>query len=110
MSSKISPNLAAQLEKLDADIPLDVGLELSLPMGQTEPGWSRPQKIKALKENFNQNTEEIEQFIGQVGGMILERGWLNGTLLAHIPAHCLHQLSEIDTISALDIPRTIESD
>ncbi|WP_009630103.1 hypothetical protein [Synechocystis sp. PCC 7509] len=110
MSSKISPNLAAHLQKLDTSEPLDVVLELTLPIQQIQEGQSRQQKITTLKEAFNENTAPIEQVIHQVGGTVIGRGWLNQTLRAYIPAYGLKQLSELDVVSALDIPKTIERD
>lgn len=84
MFAKISPNLAARVQKLDASEALDVVVELSSPTKETQQAQSRQQKITALKESFNQNTQPLEQLIQQLGGTVIGRGWLNGTLLAQI--------------------------
>jgi hypothetical protein len=110
-AAKLRPDLSTRLAQAEADDVLDVVLELD---PQTEPDAPAPQsrreQIALRKETFDNDVVPVEEAINESGGKVVARAWINNTVLARVPARGVEQLSELDKVAALDVPRTIEAE
>jgi hypothetical protein len=109
--SKVSEQLLEQLEKPDADEMLDVVIELRSPdTPQTKAAQSRAEKIAAMKQNFLQDVEPVEEAVRSVGGELTGQAWINRTVRARVPTVGVRKLSEQDQIAKVDVPHALERD
>lgn len=110
-ATKLKPDLTARLAQADADEVLDVVLELD---PQTELADAAPQsrseQIALRKEIFSHDVVPVEEAIQEAGGEVVDQAWINQTVLARVPVRGVEQLSELDKVMALDVPRTIEAE
>jgi hypothetical protein len=110
-AAKLNPDLATRLAQADAHDVLDVVLELD---PQSEPPAAAPQsrseQIALRKETFSHDVVPVEEAIHEAGGEVLGRAWINQTVRARVPAQGVEQLSELEKVAALDVPRRLEAD
>jgi hypothetical protein len=110
-AAKLKPDLKVQLTEAAATEVLDVVLELR---SQAEPVAAAPQsrseQIALRKEAFSHDVVPVEEAVHEVGGEVLDRAWINQTVRARVPAEGVEQLSELDQVETLDIPRRLEAD
>jgi len=110
-AAKLQPNLKAQLTEAAATEVLDVVLELR---SQAEPAAGAPQsrseQIALRREAFSHDAVPVEEAVREVGGEVLGRAWINQTVRARVPAEGVEQLSELDQVETLDVPRRLEAD
>jgi hypothetical protein len=110
-AAKLTPELTTRLAQADADDVLDVVVELD---PQTEPAAATPQsrreQIALRKETFIHDVAPVEEAIHEAGGEVVDRAWINQTVRARVPAQGVEQLSELDKVAALDVPRRLEAD
>jgi hypothetical protein len=110
-AAKLKPDLSTRLAQADADDVLDVVLELD---PQTELAAAAPQsrseQIALRKETFNHDVVPVEKAIHEAGGEVVGRTWINQTVLARVPARGVEQLSKLDQVAVLDVPRTLEAE
>ncbi|HEY6730199.1 MAG TPA: hypothetical protein VI039_04155 [Solirubrobacterales bacterium] len=98
---KITEELGTQLGGAPDDL-LDVIVELS-----PDPA-SESESMAAEKESFEKAAEPVDEAISRHGGEVIDKAWINRTLLAKIPAAKVAELTSLDEIVALDAPRQIE--
>ena len=110
-AAKLNPELATRLAQADAHDVLDVVVELD---PQSEPPAAAPQsrseQIALRKETFGHDVVPVEEAIHEAGGEVLDRAWINQTVRARVPAQGVEQLSELEKVAALDVPRRLEAD
>ena len=110
-AAKLNPDLATRLAQADAHDVVDVVLELD---PQSEPPAAAPQsrseQIALRKEMFSHDVVPVEEAIHEAGGEVIGRAWINQTVRARVPAQGVEQLSELEKVAALDVPRRIEAD
>ena len=101
----MTKELRAHLESATDDSLVDVILEIdpgeSLSFAPETPRQSR---IAAGRQQFLEVVEPVQQRILQLGGEVLDHGWLNHTLRARVPAGTIRQLAEADCVTSVDVP------
>ncbi len=108
-TSKLTPDLTNRLTQAAVDDVLDIVLELDpKPEPEVATPQSRSEQIALRKEKFSRDVVPVEETIREVGGEVVDRAWINQTVLARVPARGVEELSEIDKVAALDVPRTLE--
>lgn len=90
---------------------VEVIVELT-PATQTEAAepTSRTEKIAFRKQSFLQDLEPVAKAISNQGGEVIDSAWLNQTVKAKLSAEGIEQLSQLNQVSAIDIPRRITAD
>jgi len=111
-AAKLTPHLTTRLTDAADDDILDVVLELDPKSTESAVGaqQSRSEEIALRKEIFSNEVVPVEQTIHEVGGEVVDRAWINQTVLARVPARGVEQLSELEKVAALDVPRTLEAE
>lgn len=109
MPARISSELGSRIHGIGGEELVDVVVELRRP---EEPPIeaSRDERIRALKEAFDQQAPEIERAVVAEGGVILDRAWINQTVKAKVPAGSISALAARDDITAIDVPHALEPD
>lgn len=111
---KVSTRLAQQVKSSapESDL-LDVIVELehetSINSARSN-SKSRSEQINERKASFARISSPVENVINEVGGKVLEKAWINNTLLAKLPAAGLKTVSELKEVEILDAPHSLESD
>jgi len=109
--AKLTPDLTTQLTQAAGDDVLDVVVELDPRTGPaTATPQSRSEQIALRKEAFSNDVVPVEEAIHEVGGEVVDRAWINQTVLARVPAQGVEHLSELEKVATLDIPRALEPD
>ena len=110
-AAKLTPDLTTRLTQAAADDVLDVVLELHPQPGPAAAApQSRSERIAVRKETFSHDVAPVEEAIHESGGEVVDRAWINQTVLARVPAQAVEQLSELEKVAALDVPRTLEAE
>jgi hypothetical protein len=110
-AAKLKPDLKDQLTQAAPTEVLDVVLELGLPAEPVDGApQSRSEQIALRKEAFSHDVVPVEEAVREVGGEVLDRAWINQTVRARVPAEGVEQLSELDKVETLDVPRRLEAD
>ena len=110
MSGKISPALTDRLSRTTPTELVEIVLELIPPPPPVAAASPSRRDLVALKDAFAVESLPIEQIIDQVGGVVLERLWLNHTLKARVPAARLDQLVGSPRIVAIDVARPLTAE
>jgi hypothetical protein len=105
MASKVTPRLAEQVADRRDNDKFDVVVELQ-PQSPPTAG-SRVERVRALKNAFEQSATDVRRRIGELGGEVVDVAWLNKTLLTKLPKRALARLEDDERIVALDTPRMI---
>src|SRR5215204_3560718 len=109
--AKLTPDLTTQLTQAAGDDVLDVVVELDPRTGPaTATPQSRSEQIALRNDAFSNDVVPVEETIHEVGGEVVDRAWVNQTVLARVPARGVEQLSELEKVAALDVPRTLEAE
>lgn len=109
--AKLTPDLSERLTGAAADDVLDVVVELRAGDAPDEGRpLSRQEEISYRKEAFGEEALPVEETIQRAGGEVVERAWINQTVLARVPARGVDELSELDGVAAIDVPRTLEAE
>lgn len=109
--AKLTPDLSARLTNAAAEDVLDVVVELRAEGAPAQMSQrSRQEEISSRKQAFGEEAVPVEETIQRAGGEVVERAWINQTVLARVPARGVDELSELDGVAALDVPRTLEAD
>jgi hypothetical protein len=106
---KLSPELAAQLASAGPDELIDVIFEMEEPMGE-DAGQDRSTRIAARKRTFTEASGPVETLVEDLGGIVVDRAWINRTLRARVPAGQLDALARAEGVRRIDVPRRIEPD
>jgi hypothetical protein len=101
--TKITPDLAAEVDAAESSNLLDVVVELA---GDD----SEAADMTAAKAAFARAAEPVTEVISASGGLVLEGAWLNYTLRARVPARAISEVAGADGVSALDVPHRLEAD
>jgi hypothetical protein len=110
-AAKLKPDLAAQVAQAASDDVLDVVVELDPQAGPDAAApQSRSEQIALRKEAFSRDVAPVEETVREVGGEVVDRAWINQTVLARVPARGVEQLSELNKVAVLDVPHTLEPD
>lgn len=108
-SPKVTPRLADQLESLLPDDLVEVVIEL-----RQQPDMptraSRAEAIAIRRRSFEASAAPVEELVRELGGMSLERAWLNRSLRIMVRAGHLHRIAQLDQVALLDTTTAIESD
>jgi hypothetical protein len=100
------------IERLDAaagDLLIDIILEVR-PRSAAAPtaqALSRTEAIAATKQQFSEAAAPVEQHVTKLGGEILERAWINGSIRARVPVSSVRQLADTDGIASIDVPHRL---
>ena len=109
---KLTSVLATRVEEADDDEVLDIVLELKPAAGtvaDTSAG-TRAEKIAARQEAFSHSSLPVETAIRQAGGEVVASAWINQTVRARVPAKGVGQLSDLEPVAVVDLPRALEPD
>ena len=100
----LPPRLLQVVHCAQEDEPIDVVVEVgdAAPL-EEPPSSSRAERIAVRKEAFAARAEPAEQAVRQVGGEVLERAWINRTLLARVPAGRVKELCRADGVANIDV-------
>lgn len=110
-AAKLTPDLTTRLTQSSADDVLEIVLELYPQAGPAAAApQSRSEQIALRKETFSQDVVPVEESIHEVGGEVVDRAWINQTVLARVPARGVERLSDLEKVAALDVPRTLEAE
>ena len=107
--AKLTPGLIERLDAAAADPFIDVILELH-PQSSARPtdkALSRAEAIAATKRHFSEAAAPVEQHVTRLGGEILERAWINGSIRARVLASSVRQLADADGIASIDVPHEL---
>ena len=109
---KVTPELEALTESQPANDWVDIVVEFQPPnaLDVTEQGKSRSEKIEMQKEAFRQSLRPVEDLVKRVGGDITGRAWINRSVRLRFPASRLSELSELETVAKVDVPRQLNLD
>lgn len=108
-ASKLTSSLASRIQRVEADDLVDVILELQpIDPSIASHARSRSERIAAHQEAFSRESQPVETVIRQCGGEVIGSAWINQTVRARVPAKVLGQLSDLEPVALLDVPRTIE--
>jgi hypothetical protein len=94
---KITPELESRAREEDDDALVEVVVELAEPS-------SEQASMDELKAAFRESAEPVAEAIAGLGGEVQGEAWINRTLKARVPARGLSDLSNIETVAALDVP------
>jgi hypothetical protein len=108
-AAKLKPDLTTRLAQAAAEDVLDVVVEMDAQPAATAP-QSRSEQITLRKEKFDHDVVPVEEAIHEAGGEVVGRAWINQTVRARVPAQGVEQLSELEKVAALDVPRRLEAD
>ena len=102
---KLTKELRAHLDSASDDSLVEVILEIrnSEPISFA-PDASRQSRIAAGRQQFLDAVEPVQDRIRQLGGQVLDQGWLNHTLRARVPARTVGQLAEAECVTSVDVP------
>lgn len=109
MGSKLTPEVAALIDRTGDDDWLEVIVELE-PDQKSEAGLetkSRTEKIAALKEEFLQNISPLEETVRKLGGEITGRAWINRSVRVRVPARNIKELAKVGGVAILDVPHRL---
>lgn len=109
-STKVTPKLAAQLERLHPSEMFELILELDPRFFRIEESTSssRMEKIACQKAAFNSAVAPIDIAIRQVGGEVTGAAWINQTLRVRVPVTAIKKLAEMEIIASLDTANSLE--
>jgi len=105
----LTPGLIERLEAAAGDPLIDVILEVHA-QPAAEPATralSRTEAIAATKQRFSEAAAPVEQHVMKLGGEILERAWINGSIRARVPVSSIRQLADAEGIASIDVPHTL---
>jgi len=105
-SEKVSSDLAAVLDSSGTDDTVDVVIELEPDEAPASTG-SRAERIAAARAAFAAAADPVESAVVGAGGEVLDRAWINKTLLARVAAGSLERLSALRAVRAVDVPRKL---
>ena len=109
--AKLTPDLSARLTNAAAEDYLEVVVELRAEdVPAQESPRSRQEEISSRKQAFGAEAIPVEDTIQRAGGEVVERAWINQTVLARVPARGVDELSELDGVAAIDVPRRLEAE
>lgn len=108
-AAKLKPDLTTRLAQAAAEDVLDVVVEMDAQPAAAAP-QSRSEQITLRKEKFDHDVVPVEEAIHEAGGEVVGRAWINQTVRARVPAQGVEQLSELEKVAALDVPRRLEAD
>lgn len=89
---------------------MDVVVEISTNAAPLVQTGSRADRIAGLKAVFERDCAPVEQAIRGVGGEVTGRAWINQTMRARVPAGALGELSSLEEVQHLDLPRALEAE
>lgn len=100
---KLTAGLRSELEKRPDDAVLDIVVELA-------HDAEAPRSIEEARQAFTERAEPVESAIAELGGVVVDKAWINSTLHARVPAGLLPRLSGVESVAALDVPHRITPD
>jgi hypothetical protein len=116
-SAKITPALRSRLDAGDPAEMLDVIVEFSPAQsgaasdsGGVNETLGRSEKIAAQKREFTEVATPVEQLVTDLGGEVMGRAWLNGTLEARLRASRVRDLTTAPGVRTLDVPHRLSRD
>lgn len=71
---------------------------------------SRSQKISHRKGQFEAVSQEVENAIRRMDGQILDRVWLNHTLLVRMPIPKIFALEQLQQVARIELPQTLHKE
>jgi len=60
-----------------------------------------------MQASFADYSKPVEDTVQALGGKVLDKIWLNGSIAARLPATAIAKLQDIKQISLLDVPHRI---
>jgi hypothetical protein len=106
---KITDDLKTKASQIPDDDLLDIVVELDDDSG-TPSGAGSTRDITEAKQAFQRDASPVETTISAHGGEVTGHAWINRTLRARVPARALPELSKLESVAAVDAPRTIQPD
>jgi hypothetical protein len=106
--SKLRSDLLSKLAASASDELMEVILELDKP--QVKPGGSRQERIALLKESFARTSAPVTRAVSELGGEVLGAAWINQTILARLNPEGVRRMTELDSVSAVDLPHDITAE
>jgi hypothetical protein len=108
--AKLTPKLAAQLEKTGPAEILELVLEVDPKFHSTETAnsRSRSERIAVQKAAFDRAIAPIEEAVQKLGGEVTGQAWINQTVRARVPAREVGRLSDLEMIASIDTPHRLE--
>ena len=101
--SKITPALDSVESIGQSDDLVDVVVELDGSVhGQND--------VAARKSAFAELAKPVSDAITDLGGEVLGEAWINQTLRARVPGSRVRDLSTLDEVMLVDVPREIKPD
>jgi hypothetical protein len=112
---KLTAALTDRLRMADPAELVDVVVELREFASEESPSAldgrnKRNARVAALREAFGREAEHLKGHISHAGGEVLAAAWINRTLRARVPASELGNLTDFETVAAVDLPRRLEAE
>lgn len=101
--SKITSELSERAAGGGSEALIDVVVELEGASGD-EPS------ADALRRAFKQAATPVVETIANLGGEVTGEAWINQTLRAKLPAKSVRRLSDLDEVTAVDVPHRLTFD
>lgn len=101
--SKITSELSERTAGRGSEALIDVVVELEGASGD-EPS------ADALRKAFKQTATPVVEKITNLGGEVTGEAWINQTLRARLPASSVRLLSDLDEVTAVDVPHRLAFD
>lgn len=102
MTARISSDLHAAVHAHSDTEYVEVVLELDHD--------AAPIDMAHAKTAFEVLARPVERAIAEAGGTVGGKAWINGTIQATMPLPAVDKMAEINGVSAIDLPRTINAD
>ncbi|MDQ3740517.1 MAG: hypothetical protein M3320_10070 [Actinomycetota bacterium] len=100
---KLTESLRARIAEQQGEELLDVVVEL-------EQDAAAQTSMPEAQRSFSARAEPVESAIAEAGGEVVDAAWINSTLRARVPAKKLRDVTSVDHVTAVDLPRAIEPD
>ena len=108
--AKLTPVLIERLDSAAGEPLIDVVLEIRADAPSPAKTRSREDAIAATKQRFSEAAQPVEQQVAKLGGEILERAWISGSIRVRVPVSCVRELADADGIASIDVPHKITRD
>jgi Cu/Ag efflux pump CusA len=107
IQQKISKSLQQYLLKTRPST-VEVVVELHTISSHQYPFLSKQEKIKSIKQSFNEDLEIINHVLQDNGGKIIDTAWINKTVKIMIPVQGLDELANIQSVEIIDLPHQLK--
>ncbi len=104
---KVTERLRGSLEAAGETELVELVIELEPQTAASEEGGPR-ERIAAMKRAFEHQSAPVVQILRDQGAEVRDLAWINQTISARVPKTSIGRLSELESVTRIDSPRTLE--